>query len=92
MSRTITINGRKIGPGERPYIIAELSCNHNGDLDKALRIMEKVAATGVDAIKLQTYEADTITLDGPQDFYRLKHDLWNDMSYHTLYKKGTDAI
>lgn len=88
MSKTITINGRKIGPAERPYIIAELSCNHNGDIDKAFRIMEKVAATGVDAIKLQTFEADTITMDGPQEFYKLRHKLWNGMSYHELYKKA----
>jgi pseudaminic acid synthase len=88
MNRTIKINGRKIGHGQRPYVIAELSCNHNGSIDKAFRIMEKVAATGVDAIKLQTYEAGTITLDGPQDFYRLKHKLWNDMTYYELYKKA----
>lgn len=88
MPNTITINGRKIGPGERPYVIAELSCNHNGDIEKAYRIMEKVAKTGIDAIKLQTYEADSITMDGPQDFYRLKHELWNGMSYHELYKKA----
>lgn len=88
MNNTIEINGRKIGPGKRPYIIAELSCNHNGSIEKAYRIMEKVAATGVDAIKLQTYEADTITLDGPQDFYKVTHPLWKDMTYHTLYKKA----
>ncbi|MDB5492265.1 MAG: pseI [Micavibrio sp.] len=88
MKKTIEIDGHKIGPGKRPYIIAELSCNHNGSIEKAYRIMEKVAATGVDAIKLQTYEADSITMDGPQDFYRLNHKLWNNMSYYELYKKA----
>lgn len=88
MSHLIEINGRKIGSGQRPYIIAELSCNHNGDIEKAYRIMEKAAATGVDAIKLQTYEANTITMDGPQEFYRLKHKLWSGMTYHELYKKA----
>jgi len=88
MKQSIEIDGRKIGPQYKPYTIAEISCNHSGDIEKAFRIMEAMAETGVDAVKLQTYEAKTITLDGPQDFYRLDHKLWNGLTYHELYSQA----
>lgn len=59
----IHIGSRKVGPGHKPFIIAEVSCNHNGDLARALDIVDMVADAGADAVKLQTYTADTITID-----------------------------
>ena len=59
----ININGREIGPGHKPYFIAELSSNHSGNINRALKLIEKTKECGADAVKLQTYTADTITID-----------------------------
>ena len=59
----ITIDTRTIGPGYPPYIIAELSANHNGSLERALETIDAAHHCGADAIKLQTYSADTMTID-----------------------------
>ena len=63
MTSRITIDGRDIGPDHSPYVIAELSANHNGKLETALAIVEEAKKAGADAVKLQTYRPDTITLD-----------------------------
>lgn len=78
----ITIDGRAIGPKHAPYVIAELSANHNGNLDTALRIIAEAKATGADAIKLQTYRPDTITLKSDAPEFQINDGLW---AGHTLY-------
>lgn len=82
----IEIAGRKIGPGYPPYIIAELSANHNGDIERAYKIMEAAKKAGADAIKLQTYRADTITIDCDNDDFQIKGGLWDGQTLYNLYK------
>lgn len=84
------INGRTIGLSERPYLIAEMSGNHNHSLDRALEIVASAAEHGADAIKLQTYAADTITLDvdGPGFTIEDENSLWNGRRLHELYDEA----
>ena len=82
------INGRNIGTDFPPYIIAELSANHNGSLDIALKIIEQAKLCGADAIKLQTYKADTITLDSRNEEFMIRGGLWDGQSLYELYEKA----
>ncbi|MDY0887155.1 MULTISPECIES: pseudaminic acid synthase [Kosakonia] len=86
MNNFITINGRKIGKDYSPYIIAELSANHNGDINRAYKIMEEAKAAGADAIKLQTYRADTITIDHDSEDFQIHGGLWDGQTLFNLYK------
>ena len=86
MNNFITINGRKIGKEYSPYIIAELSANHNGDINRAFKIMAEAKAAGADAIKLQTYRADTITIDHDSEDFQIHGGLWDGQTLFNLYK------
>ncbi|CAD5356740.1 Pseudaminic acid synthase [Enterobacter cancerogenus] len=86
MNEFITIDGRRIGKDYPPYIIAELSANHNGDIDRAFKIMEEAKAAGADAIKLQTYRADTITIDCDTEDFQIHGGLWDGQTLFNLYK------
>jgi sialic acid synthase SpsE len=83
--KEFSIADRKIGQEHPCYIIAELSCNHNGDFDEAIKIIKAAKCAGADAVKLQTYTADTMT----RDFTKMpKGTMWEDMDLHSLYKKA----
>jgi N-acetylneuraminate synthase len=85
---TIIINDRAIGPNHPPYIIAELSANHNGSLVRALQIIEAAHRCGSDAIKLQTYTPSTITLNCDRDDFRIQGGLWDGRTLYELYEEA----
>ena len=82
----IDIEGKKIGEGFKPYIIAELSANHNGVLQKALNTITEAKKRGADAIKLQTYSADTMTIDCDSEDFMINGGLWGGYKLYDLYK------
>jgi pseudaminic acid synthase len=86
MNDFITINGRKIGNSFSPYIIAEMSANHNGDINNAYKIIDMAKLSGADCVKLQTYTPDTLTIDSKLPDFQLKEGLWSGQSLYELYK------
>ncbi len=86
MTKRIRINGRVIGDGVDPYVIAEMSANHNGNLNVALRIIEEAKKAGADAIKIQTYRPDTITLKSDLPDFQITDGLWAGRSLYDLYE------
>jgi len=86
----IKIGNKKIGKDTKPFIIAEMSGNHNQSLEKALHLVDLAAQAGVDALKLQTYTPDTITLDVHTDEFFIQDDtnLWKGNSLYNLYKEA----
>ncbi|MEO9649035.1 MAG: pseudaminic acid synthase [Sulfitobacter pontiacus] len=83
---SINIGGRPIGPGHPPYVIAEVSANHNGDLDQALRIIDAAQEAGADAVKIQTYRPDTITLKSDAPEFQITEGLWTGRTLYDLYE------
>ncbi len=88
MSAAISIAGRQIGGGAPPYLVAELSANHLGSLDRALAIIEASARAGADAVKLQTYRADTITIDHDGPGFVLESGPWRGRKLFDLYREA----
>ncbi|GID30242.1 pseudaminic acid synthase [Paractinoplanes brasiliensis] len=80
----------KFGPDKRPYIVAEMSGNHNGSLDRALALVDAAADAGADAIKIQTYTADTMTVDVKHPRFQISkgHELWSEAYLYDLYERA----
>lgn len=84
----IHIAGRRIASDTPPYVIAELSANHNGRLDTAMKIIEEARKAGADAVKLQTYTADTITLNSDAEEFLIHGGLWDGKTLYELYQEA----
>lgn len=88
MYRDIAIAGRQVGKRFLPYVIAEMSANHNGDINNAYKIIEMAKVTGADAIKLQTYKPETITIDVKTPEFMIEGGIWDGQSLYELYEKA----
>lgn len=86
--KQIQIAGRLIGPDCPPYVIAEVSANHNGKLETAMRIIEEAKKAGADAAKLQTYKPDTITLNCDSEDFKIRGGLWDGRTLYELYEEA----
>lgn len=87
-TKFVEIDNRKIGPDYPPYIIAELSANHNGDINRAFEILEMAKRCGADAIKLQTYTQDTLTIDCDKPDFKIEGGLWDGRTLYDLYTEA----
>jgi pseudaminic acid synthase len=85
---SIKIDGRRIATDAPPYVIAEISANHNGKLDTAIKIIEQAKEVGADAVKLQTYTADTITLNNNTEEFQIHGGLWDGKTLYQLYQEA----
>lgn len=85
---SIDIAGRRIAIDASPYVIAELSANHNGKLETALRIIDAAKAAGASAVKLQTYRPDTITLNSDAEPFKVRGGLWDGRTLYDLYEEA----
>jgi len=88
MDNPILINGRRISEARPPYIIAEISANHNGSIEQALETMRVAKLSGIDAVKIQTYTPDTMTIDGDKDDFLIGDGLWKGRTLYELYTEA----
>ena len=86
--RGITIDGRRIASDMPPYVVAELSANHNGSLERAVQILEAARTGGANAVKLQTYRADTITLKCKSADFQIDSGPWQGQTLYDLYQEA----
>ncbi|MEZ9158430.1 pseudaminic acid synthase [Vibrio lentus] len=82
------IADREIGRGHKPYIIAEMSGNHNGDITRAIELIKAAKDAGADAVKLQTYTADTITINHDSEEFMIRGGLWDGAKLYDLYEQA----
>lgn len=83
-----SIDGRPIGPAHSPYIVAELSANHNGDIDRAFQVIQAAKASGADAVKFQTYTADTMTINYDGADFCIDAGPWAGQTLYELYQSA----
>jgi pseudaminic acid synthase len=88
MANTININGRKVGEGEPAYIIAEMSANHAGSLERALEMIHVAKEAGADCVKIQTYTPDTMTIDCHNKYFNIEKGTWEGENLYSLYQKA----
>src|SRR5919109_2292847 len=89
-SQYIDIAGRRVGPGHKVYIVAEMSANHNQDFEHAVRILQAAKEAGADAVKLQTYTPDTLTINSDKEYFRVRGGtLWDGRTLYGLYGEAS---
>ena len=89
MPTTISIGQRTIGKGQRPFVIAEISANHHKSIDKAKQLIKIAADSGADAVKLQTYKPETLTIDCDNEYFTLgKGTIWEGRTLFDLYAEA----
>ncbi len=84
----MNISNRLISSCSSPYIIAEISANHNGSIEKAFELIKLAKENGADAVKIQTYNPDTMTIDSNKEDFKIKSGLWKDYKLYDLYKEA----
>lgn len=87
-SAPLQIGSRRVGPGHPTFVIAELSANHGGQFEEAAALIDAAARAGADAIKVQTYTPDTMTLDAPQECFTIRGSIWDGRKLHELYAEA----
>jgi pseudaminic acid synthase len=86
--KLIQVGSREVGEGSGAYVIAEMSANHNQDFDRAVEIIRAAKASGADAIKVQTYTPDTLTIDCDNEYFRIEGTLWEGRTLYDLYEEA----
>ena len=88
MGTTININGRTVGDGAPVYMIAEMSANHAGSIERALEMIHVAKEAGADCVKIQTYTPDTMTIDCHNEYFNIAKGTWEGENLYSLYQKA----